>query len=94
MGLWPQYLGAYLKLSVVCIAFICVLKVFLGILLCLEYNIDESQPQEVDICGKKFVLRSDATGVPLKAALLQFGTANQKKKDNRSQEPVSAPPEV
>lgn len=45
IGLWPKFLGGYLKLCVIVIAITSLLKVIIGILLCTQYNIDESQPQ-------------------------------------------------
>lgn len=89
VGLWPKYLAAYLKLSVVSIACIFVMKILLAILLCSEYNIDESQPQEIDICGKKFVLRSDSPNAPLKTALEQI--AGGGRRPGNPEQPAPAP---
>lgn len=40
VGMWPKYLGGYLKMVVVVIAVVFVMKVILAIMLCSEYNID------------------------------------------------------
>jgi hypothetical protein len=69
IGLWPHYLSGYLKLCVIVIAIVSFLKVIIGILLCTEYNIDESQPQEIYIFGRKLVLKSTTMDSPLKKAL-------------------------
>lgn len=40
VGMWPDFLNAYLKLSVVLISIVFLIKIFVAVLLCSEYNID------------------------------------------------------
>lgn len=69
-GLWPNFLNGYLKLSVALISLVFVCKIIISLLLATEYNIDESQPQEVNICNVLFVLKSGNVNAPLQKALI------------------------
>ena len=72
VGMWPNFMAGYLKFSVVLMSFVFVGKLLLVMLLCSEYNIDESKPQEVKLFNHTFRLSSKTENAPLKKLIEEY----------------------